>query len=193
MTRLTYRIKDGKIIKGVLYAAFIHNFNFHLTDIKVYEDGMIDCWGLVDFEGFKEKVKSGWVRTQLPEDASFSMFPLGHAKCEKFSSAKTEEDFVLEVEDTIAKLQGRPGREDHCREVFEEFLREPTESKRTQLEVAYQNVPEHLRRYLLGDMDFKDGPIRKAIKEGTALPAKTCSDYLEWFFSHKGNARTRRR
>src|SRR5262249_57840069 len=55
----TYRVQDGKRIDGVFFMAFIHNGNYHLRHISVYQDGMIDCWGLVDFEGFRKKVRSG--------------------------------------------------------------------------------------------------------------------------------------
>ncbi len=56
----TYRVEqDGTRIDGVFVLAFIHNGRYHLTPIRNYQDGMIDCWGLVDFEGFKEKVRSG--------------------------------------------------------------------------------------------------------------------------------------
>jgi hypothetical protein len=66
----TYRItEDGTRIDGVFAMAFIHNGDYHLTHISIYEDGMIDCWGLVDFAKFKKKVRSGWVVTQPPKKA----------------------------------------------------------------------------------------------------------------------------
>lgn len=36
---------------------------YYLSDLKVYADGLIDCWGLVDVDGFREKVGQGWVAT----------------------------------------------------------------------------------------------------------------------------------
>jgi hypothetical protein len=66
-------VQDEKRIDGIFFVAFIHNWNYHLTHINVHEDGMIDCWGLVDFEEFKEKVRSGWVVTQPPEAAEISV------------------------------------------------------------------------------------------------------------------------
>ena len=40
-------------IPGTLLHAFIHNGWYILAEIKVYQDGMIDCWDLVNFEGFQ--------------------------------------------------------------------------------------------------------------------------------------------
>jgi hypothetical protein len=57
----TNRMHEGKRIDGVFFLAFIHNGDYHLSPISIYQDGMIDCWGLVDFERFKERVRSGWV------------------------------------------------------------------------------------------------------------------------------------
>lgn len=52
---------DGRVIFGKGLAAFIHNGRYHHVTIKIYQDGMIDCWELVDLVGFKEKVRRGAV------------------------------------------------------------------------------------------------------------------------------------
>ena len=47
----TYRAtNDGVRIDGVFAMAFIHNRDYYLTHISIYQDGMIDCWGLVGGE-----------------------------------------------------------------------------------------------------------------------------------------------
>ena len=55
---------NGEIIRGQGLSAFIHNSSYYETIIGVFEDGKIDCWGLVNFEEFKTKVAQGWVVTQ---------------------------------------------------------------------------------------------------------------------------------
>ena len=68
MTRLrpTYREVDGRRIEGTWRPIFIKNGGTHyLADLKIYADGQIDCWGMVDREGFGEKLRSGWVATSL--------------------------------------------------------------------------------------------------------------------------------
>lgn len=45
----THRItKDGQRIDGVFAMAFIHNMQYHLTPIGIFQGGMINCWGLED-------------------------------------------------------------------------------------------------------------------------------------------------
>src|SRR5262245_1082684 len=73
-SRRVYREQEGQQIPGISLLAFIHNGPaYYLTEIKVYRDGMVDCWELVDLDEFKKKVASGWVVTTLPEGAEISI------------------------------------------------------------------------------------------------------------------------
>lgn len=54
-----YRIEDGEIIYGESRFVFVKNLGYYLTEIKIYADGMIDCWGLMDIDELKEKLDSG--------------------------------------------------------------------------------------------------------------------------------------
>src|SRR5262249_19063984 len=67
--RVTHRIAEGKVVPGLCFPAFIHNGNYYLASIVAYKDRVIDCWGLVTFEDFKEKVRDGWVVTSIPDGA----------------------------------------------------------------------------------------------------------------------------
>lgn len=68
--RPTYRDVDGRRIEGTWRPIFIKNGGtHHLADLKIYADGQIDCWGMVDLQGFSEKLRSGWVATSLPSGA----------------------------------------------------------------------------------------------------------------------------
>lgn len=182
MIRKTYRYKDGKVVKGVLYSAFINNGGFYLTDIGVFEDGMIDCWEWVDFEGFKGKVNEGWVRTEIPENAEFSIFRIGSVASKGGNLGIPESEFLKEVEDTIAALQNRPTRSDRCRSAFEQFLKDRTEKNRADLKAAYEDVPIQLRRILLGDMDRKDYPIKIAIKNPDEFSEEQLDEMLRQYF-----------
>lgn len=74
----TYRIVDGERIEGSWRHIFIKNGRtYFLSALKVYADGLIDCWGLVDFTTFQQKVASGWVATTFPQDAQASAHHLG--------------------------------------------------------------------------------------------------------------------
>ncbi|MFB7366590.1 DUF7638 domain-containing protein, partial [Streptomyces hydrogenans] len=70
--RVTYRTVDGVRIPGTWRHVFIRNGRYFLTDLLIYADGLVDCWGLVTVEEFEEKVRSGWVATTLPDGAGAS-------------------------------------------------------------------------------------------------------------------------
>ncbi|MEV6855354.1 hypothetical protein AB0M89_16300 [Streptomyces microflavus] len=57
--RITYRTADGVRIPGTWRHAFIRNGSYFLTDLFIYADGLIDCWGLVTLEEFEEKLRTG--------------------------------------------------------------------------------------------------------------------------------------
>src|SRR5947207_8673763 len=96
----TYRItKDGVSVDGVFSTAFIHNGDYHLTHISVYEDGMIDCWDLVNFDEFKRRVRSGWVVTQLPNSARISVWFLGTFRATDANYWLDPEEYIKEVAD----------------------------------------------------------------------------------------------
>jgi hypothetical protein len=167
LSRRITRRANGREIPGTYLRAFIHNGGMYfVTEIRIYQDGMIDCWELVDLEGFKQKVAQGWVVTQLPEDAHVSISSLVDFQATAVSNWIREADFIDEVADEIEALNGRPTTSDHCRAAFEHYIDDPSEPNRGELRDTYEAVPEHLRRYLLGDMDTKDSAIR-AILYGT--------------------------
>lgn len=146
--------------------AFINNGGtYFLTEIKIYRDGMIDCWDLVDLSGFKQKVSEGWVVTTLPPDACVSISFLTVFTVKKLLASIHEDEFIKEVADEIERLNGRQTTRDKCLLAYQHYQNEPTEESRRALREAYEAVPEHHRRSILGDMDLKDGPIRRIIYE----------------------------
>ena len=90
----TSRKENGVEIPGTFVHAFIHNGDtYFLTEIKIYKDGMIDCWGLVNFEEFKQKVANGWVVTSLPNNAEVSVSFLASFKAIEVQAIK-ENEFI---------------------------------------------------------------------------------------------------
>lgn len=150
-------------VASVCRLAFIHNWDYHLTEIRIFADGSVDCWGVVDFEGFVRKVRDGWVVTRLPEGARVHIAPLGTFIVNDVFTEVPEEEFVKEVADVIARLQGKETSVDRCLDAWELFRQEPSNANRASLRVAYEATPEHLRDGLLSDQDLKDSPIRVAI------------------------------
>lgn len=154
---------DGDRIEGVRLRAFIHNGTYYLANIDVYRDGMIECWDWVNFEGFKEKVRSGWVVTQPPEGAEVGIFPLGSFKITNGSFEVTSEELIKEVADVIDLLQGRPTASERCREAWANYRKFPSDTTKYTLRTAYDAIPRHYRDFVLQNQDTNDGPIRTVL------------------------------
>jgi hypothetical protein len=160
----TYRTtREGERIDGVFAMAFIHNGDYYLTHLSIFRDGMVDCWGLVSFEEFKEKVRSGWVVTRPPPDARVRVSFLAVFTATDASYRIDPEEFIREVADEIEGLNGRPTTSDRCQAAWAAHRESPSEATKEALRVAYEAVPEHLRRFVLGDQDVKDHPIRRVL------------------------------
>ena len=159
--KTTSRSVDGGVVPGTYLQAFIKNGDhFFVTEIEIYRDGKIECWGLVDFEEFKRKVAEGWVRTRLPTGARVSMMVSMLAfTVTEVAGGVDEIEFVKEVADEIERLNGRPTSIDLCREGLLGHRRAPTTESLRTLREAYERVPAHARCYL-GDMDTKDWDYR---------------------------------
>ncbi|WP_395739153.1 hypothetical protein [Prosthecobacter sp.] len=160
----TYRVTpEGERIDGVFAMAFIHNDQYHLTPIRIYRDGMVDCWTWVTFEEFKEKVRSGWVVTQPPPDASVSIWPLASFTATDASYGIEPEQFIREVADEIEALNGRPTSRDRCLEAWRAYDAMPSEDTKEALRLAYRAVPEHNRKFILTGIDRKDHPLHHVL------------------------------
>ncbi|MFI6689810.1 NADAR family protein [Streptomyces sp. NPDC050485] len=159
--RTTHRTADGVRIPGTWRHAFICNGGtYFLTDLFIYADGLIDCWGLVTVEEFQEKLRSGWVATTLPDGAEASAHDLARWKFSQPRAWLTPDLLVAEVQDTIDQLNGRPDSTGRCLAAVDTFLGNRTEENRAAARAAFLAIPMSQRRYALGDMDTKDWPLR---------------------------------
>ena len=158
-----YREENGKKIFGKSIFVFIHNLDYYLAQLKIYEDGKIGCWGLVDFEEFKKKINEGWIKTIIPEGSRVSVFPLGKFYIKEPYFGVKEEELIKEVQDIINELNNKPSTSELCYKAYKKYDKNSTEKNKMDLKVAYENIPEHNRRYVLSDMDLKDSPIREII------------------------------
>ncbi|MFF9854281.1 NADAR family protein [Streptomyces litmocidini] len=162
--RITHRTADGVRIPGTWRHTFIRNGgHYFLTDLFIYADGLIDCWGLVTVEEFEEKLRTGWVATSFPEGGEASAHELADWKFSEPKSWLTPELLVAEVRDTIDQLNGRPDSTGRCLAAVDVFLADRTEENRAAARAAFLAVPESQRRYALGDMDSKDWPLRTLV------------------------------
>lgn len=68
--RNTYRIENKEIIIGFALPVFICNLNYHLTEIQIFKDGKIDCWGLVGFSTRQFCVANKFCQGRTGEEGS---------------------------------------------------------------------------------------------------------------------------
>jgi len=71
------QIRRTMTISGVSIPAFIHNGMYYKTNLDVFQDGIIDAWGIVDIDFFKQKIENGWIQPSVPDGEDLSIFHLG--------------------------------------------------------------------------------------------------------------------
>jgi len=157
----TYRLVDGEQIEGTARPVFIRNGDtYFLTELRVFADGVIDCWDWVDLDGLREKLRTGWVATSLPPGARASAHHLASWRFSEPQMWVTAEQLLGEVADDIDTLNGRPDSTRRCHLALDRYLESRSEQDRIGLLDAYLAIPRHMRVYALGDMDRKDWPLR---------------------------------
>jgi len=160
-----YRMEGCEVIYGESRYVYIKNLGYHLTELKVYADGMIDCWGLMDFEEFEQKLNEGWIRLSIPEGATLDIHMLGSLKIDQADNYISQKEFIKEIKDIISDLNDEPTSLALCRDVYEQYLQNKTVENKKKLRKAYYAMPEHMRHFVLGDMQLKDSPITTIIDQ----------------------------
>lgn len=153
---------------------FVHNGSYFLTTLSVLASGKIECWGSMTETEFLEKVQSGWITIDVPDGTEVRIGDQGFV----FKQANTlnpdgstmfmhkwisKESFVADVLDSVQVAQGHESAASICYQAYEIYCTFKTDKSKETLRLAYFNVPEHSRRFILGDQDLKDGPIRSIL------------------------------
>lgn len=170
-----YRKKDDEDYfspkyKGDNFHAFIkeNEKEYQLVNINVFSDSSIQISSIKEpeiltIEEFKKQIELGRITTKVPESSKVKIYGLGECTVgECFYSADINQK-VNEIGDIIADLNGDKTSSQICYEIYDEYCANPSDKLRESLKVAYENIPEHLRVYVLGDMDLKDNPIKTII------------------------------
>jgi hypothetical protein len=155
LTTKLYRYQKGKRIKGIGFPAIVNNFNFYLTTLVVYADGLIDCWGLMDFNEFKRKLNSGWIRINLPPGSKLHILNLGVVSSTEFQQEKNNEDFIKEIQDCILELNGEESERQKCIRLFKSYLLTNSPQFLKELKTTFNNLPQH-KRVLFDYAEEKD-------------------------------------
>jgi hypothetical protein len=135
-------------IDGVFALVWIQDGDYLLQPLYVYRDGLIDCRGIVDFEGFKAKVHSGWVVVKLPDGARVEVSGLASFTIGEIKAWEDPEDFIKEVACQLDNLRGNPTAVDKCLQFLERYEREPSDENRRSLAEAYDAIPMRFRSEL---------------------------------------------
>lgn len=159
-----------KTVKGDAFSIFVKkdDENYELANLCLFTNGCIEISGLgktiiYDLDELRVAIEDEEIITKPEQGKNITIYGLGRFVIGECKYAVEVDQFLLEVEENLKKLQGKKTTEALCRELFEQYCGNPTEELRQQLKSAYENIPEHLRVYVLGDQDRKDIPVRIAI------------------------------
>lgn len=139
----------------------------YLADLRVFADGMIEIGRIPEaylwtIEELAQAIGEGRVLTSPPNGQEVFIHQLGSFTIADEGWSAQAKDVLLEVQDLVEELNGRPDSVERCRALYQAYLENPTQEGRDALREAYEAIPEHNRMYV-GDMDTKDIPVRMII------------------------------
>jgi hypothetical protein len=96
-----------RLLEGVTTLALIHNGDYHLIDMPVYEDGTIDCWKRVALGDIERKIEDDWLVTSIPDGACLSVHGLGSFLVQSGQWNHTAGSYVKLVRDMVKSMNGK--------------------------------------------------------------------------------------
>lgn len=80
------KIKRTKTVEGTVAPGIINNGgHYFFINVDIYEDGMVNCWKLVDLAELRQCIASGWLASEAPAGEQLSIHDLGSYKVEQAS------------------------------------------------------------------------------------------------------------
>lgn len=99
------KIRRKKEIEGTIMPGIIHNGGqYFFTNLDVYEDGMANCWELVDLKGLKEKIDTGWLTPFVPQGKILSIHGLGAYKIGSTNWLHDKDTYYEYIVNNVKKL-----------------------------------------------------------------------------------------
>jgi len=99
------RTKPGGKKYGRAIQLFINNWQCHLTTVDVFADGAVDCWGFVDVDLFKQKLRSRWVvPSPTKDDQHISVFHFGMTGFRRAEWLQSPTSIAAEVDSIVKSL-----------------------------------------------------------------------------------------
>jgi len=170
-------------VTGNCFSAFLKKSDgvYYLCNVSVFTDESIRIDRIpesinTDLEGLKELAKDSKIITELEKDQKVLIYGIGEFEVDDVLYSNKIESLVSEIDDIISELSFKPTTSEICKKAYDKYIETPTIKLRDKLKLTYEKVPEHLRTYVLGDMDVKDIPIRMIIYGDEEI--KNWSHYL---------------
>jgi uncharacterized protein (TIGR02996 family) len=140
---------------------------YRLRRWLIYADGLSQLGyanELAPLEAVGRMFEEGRLTLSVPAGAWVTLDGLGRFQIGEGYWFLKPDERLREAADLLDQLKGSPGAISRCIEAHREYELDPSQERREALRVAYEAVPEHLRMYC-GDMDSKDGPIRRILSD----------------------------
>ncbi|OME89808.1 MULTISPECIES: DUF7638 domain-containing protein [Paenibacillus] len=99
------KIRRSKIVEGTTIPGVICNGGqYFYIDVDIYDDGMTNCWELVDLKGLKNKINSNWLTPVVPVGQNLSIHGLGAFQVKEANWRFNQESYYEHIEQTIRLL-----------------------------------------------------------------------------------------
>lgn len=92
------------LVEGVTIPAIIHNLNYYLIQMAVYENGTVSCWKRSDLNQFHEDLIKGWVVPRIPTYDKISVHGLGFFQIRAASWKYSKNEYYRHVTDIVHSL-----------------------------------------------------------------------------------------
>lgn len=91
-------------MRGVAIPGVIHNSSYFLTDVVVYEDGLISCWHAADLESVATEIDRGWLVSSIPDTKSISIHGLGRFRVANGSWLHDKSSFLGHIRGIVRHM-----------------------------------------------------------------------------------------
>jgi len=99
------KIRRSKMVEGTSIPGVICNGGqYFYIDVDIYEDGMTNCWELVDLKGLRNKIDSNWLTAVVPTGGNFSVHGLGAFQVKEADWRFDQDSYYEHIVQTIRML-----------------------------------------------------------------------------------------
>ncbi|MFI5833660.1 NADAR family protein [Micromonospora sp. NPDC051300] len=173
-TTATWRTVEDEVVRGRQRLVFVREQEHYLlTPLCVYADGVVTWrWESTDVDGLRAAFDDGTLTLAPPEGATVTVIGTAGGSA-RLTSWLTPDLVIGDLADEVDRLNDRPDSSGRCWDALIAYAAEPSRANLEIVRERYFAVPEHRRRYVLGDMDHDDVPVRILLAEtGETIPAR---------------------